>query len=820
MPYTNPNWSTSWSQLSYAMNHLDQTQWNKLAEYLENGNYSRVEVESILKEVPEMSTMWNKNGELIGVTYKGAGATNTAINTASAGINSNIATSTSGSKALVKQAVQIKNRVGTTSKTVTNELTRWRGGTPTTSTGLTMLSSVLSGVMAVSVGGSLGKTIDRTLYNAFPDFWDSHGMGALNPDTWNSITAGENGAGAALLNAFLDIDPNTGNPTMYVDEKAFAYTAMYMQSKGLFEPTDATVSDATLQELGIANYVNQPIHENGFIIKHKGNDRVEWITSTGKMASFTSGSQTFIIHGSTSPITVSQHIQYAGQSEHVITTTINTPSTVLGQTIYAGLTITYLPETDNITTGTQNNIMLGVAYIMTYGNHSYSIDGINDQPDAQLPQLNNGMSLDEVLNALKSQYPNLWDNRIEYDPTGENPTDYVPVTMPTGGTGNQPTNAGASQGNPTPDVSNNGSNVSDELMKLLFDMINRLQDEKDGAGMNDPDSANPTDDKNGLNPPDDTEPTGDGSTPAIVDPEGSASALWKIYNPTQAQVDSFGAWLWSSNFVDQIKKLFNDPMQAIIGLHKVYCTPTTGGSTTIKVGYLDSNVASNYVSNQYKDVDCGTINVKEYFGNVFDYPPYTKMSLYLPFIGFVDIDVNDVIRGKMSVVYHIDVLTGACLVDVKCTRDLNNVVMYTFSGNCAVQYPVSSGSYVGIVTGLLGIAGGVAGTIASGGALAPMLMGAGASIGNMHTSVKHSGNISANAGAMGIKKPYLLISRPQTKIPVDGVNIEGLPQNETVLLGSLTGKVIVKKCHYDGIPCTANELETIKSKLENGVYIN
>ena len=86
------------------------------------------------------------------------------------------------------------------------------------------------------------------------------------------------------------------------------------------------------------------------------------------------------------------------------------------------------------------------------------------------------------------------------------------------------------------------------------------------------------------NPPD----TGDGTTPPVIVPTGSATALWSVYNPTQQDINDLGAWLWSSNFITQLLQMFNDPMQAIIGLHKTFITPTVGTAQNIKVGYLDT----------------------------------------------------------------------------------------------------------------------------------------------------------------------------------------------------------------------------------------
>ena len=164
--------------------------------------------------------------------------------------------------------------------------------------------------------------------------------------------------------------------------------------------------------------------------------------------------------------------------------------------------------------------------------------------------------------------------------------------------------------------------------------------------------------------------TGTGTSPEPVIPLGKASSLWAIYNPTQSEIDSFGAWMWSDNPIEQIRKLFSDPMQAIIGVHKVFAPPIIAGRRNIKVGYLDSGVSSNYVGNQYSEVDCGSVSLGEFFGNVLDYHPFTSVNLYLPFVGVVKLDTADVMRSTISVKYGVDVLTGDCLAKVSVEREL------------------------------------------------------------------------------------------------------------------------------------------------------
>jgi len=427
------------------------------------------------------------------------------------------------------------------------------------------------------------------------------------------------------------------------------------------------------------------------------------------------------------------------------------------------------------------------------------IEGISKTPDAthfDPAGITDWSNIDSVLNALKTQYPSLFTHEVSKDvPQSDGTTktyNYVevPIGQATSETDNQPVSGTSTQSAPAVDTSS-----STELQELLKTLLGTT-------------TYN--------NPPADT---GSGDTPTVVIPTGSAAALYTVYNPTQAQLSSFGAWLWSADFVDQIKKLFNDPMQSIIGLHKIFCTPTVSGSSNIKVGYLDSGVTSNVVSDQYTTLSCGSVDLAEYFGNIFDYSPYTDVSLYLPFVGIVRLNVADVMRATLTVTYHFDVLTGACLVEVKVTRDSYDAVIYQYTGNAAAQYPLSSGSYMGILSGILSIAGGIAGTVATGGAAAPLLIGSAASALSMKTKVERSGSLSGNSGAMGIKIPYLIISRPQTALADNYQNYVGIPANQETLISDTTGFVKYDVIHLTGVPATEKEKSEIQTLFSQGVLI-
>ena len=126
---------------------------------------------------------------------------------------------------------------------------------------------------------------------------------------------------------------------------------------------------------------------------------------------------------------------------------------------------------------------------------------------------------------------------------------------------------------------------------------------------------------------------------------------------------------------------------------------------------------------------------------------------------------------------------------------------------------------MGIVTGIASVATGIAGAVVSGGAIAPALMGGAGAIMNSHTTVQHSGGFSGNAGAMGGKKPYLIIVRPQTKVAQDYPYLQGYPTNTTVKIGDCSGYVRVRSLHLDTVAATDAEKVEIETILRNGFTI-
>lgn len=319
-------------------------------------------------------------------------------------------------------------------------------------------------------------------------------------------------------------------------------------------------------------------------------------------------------------------------------------------------------------------------------------------------------------------------------------------------------------------------------------------------------------------PVDDSGDTPPENPPLTPGSDGTGSnGLWSIYNPSLQAVHDFGAWLWSDTLADQFKRIFNSPIDGVIGFHLIYCTPIRGAAKSIKCGFLTSPVSADTVANQYVEIDCGTVPVNEYYGNALDYDN-TSVSIYLPFVGIVPLDTHVVMGSSLNVTYRVDVLTGTCLAQIKVIKENSNAVMYAFEGNCSVQIPLTGTTYTGMVGALIG---GLSASVSfMAGDMMHAVSGAASAVSSAmggKAGFKQSGTMGSNAGALGIRIPYVIITHPITAMPAGFENVRGLPSTELVTLGSVSGFTSIRDIHLEGIPATAEEINEIKELLSEGV---
>lgn len=329
--------------------------------------------------------------------------------------------------------------------------------------------------------------------------------------------------------------------------------------------------------------------------------------------------------------------------------------------------------------------------------------------------------------------------------------------------------------------------------------------------------------------------------PGLPDPDTETSGLvscnkfWTLYNPSDVQMDQLGGVLWDQNVIDILKQTFINPTDGIISYGQVYFNVATTTTKQLVIGNYPTGITGvSVLDTAHYILDFpDALTIPRYYNDYRDYTD-TKVMIYLPFVGWEELDPNDVVGCVLKLKYHIDMITGTCIAEIISYPYLSDVTVWTsgsaighyiFQGNCMVQLPITSNDRSRLLSGLLnGVIGGAKSGAMIGGGAGGIIGGiAGGLLGGITHSfgdVNQKGNFSANAGALSeYKTPYVSIQR---KIPVDPINynlLKGNPAYDLRTLNGLHGYVECSEVRLDIPGATDTELEMIRASLRSGVIV-
>ena len=307
--------------------------------------------------------------------------------------------------------------------------------------------------------------------------------------------------------------------------------------------------------------------------------------------------------------------------------------------------------------------------------------------------------------------------------------------------------------------------------------------------------------------------------PALPTTDAVDTGFITIYNPSLSELQNLASYMWSGPFdLNSFKKIFADPMDAILGLSMVPCIIPNGGTQSVKVGNIDTGITMTKAAKQFVKIDCGSLYVKTACNNsYFDYGPFTKAYIYLPFIGTHAIDIDDIVKKNVSIKYNIDILSGGCVATIKC----GNSVRYDFQGSCATEIPVTGQSFAQMYSGIINIGGQIGQMVASGGIAGGLgaLEIASTAMNSLKPDIERSGAIGAVGGILGREKPALIIHNPNMANSSNQNKYLGYPSFITSKLGSLTGYTEIESVRLQGMTATDAEKDEIERLLKGGVIL-
>jgi len=308
-------------------------------------------------------------------------------------------------------------------------------------------------------------------------------------------------------------------------------------------------------------------------------------------------------------------------------------------------------------------------------------------------------------------------------------------------------------------------------------------------------------------------------TTSIID-----TGMCSIYLPSKALLKDFSNYLWSPDFFDNVIKNYQSPLENIISLSIIPAIAQPDDARYISIGNCTTNILCTITNEQYVSVECGKIDLKEHYGNFSDYSPNTSIDIYLPYIGYRQIDIDDFMAGKIRVRYQCDILTGDCVAEIYCEGKGKSKLMYTFNGNISYNVPLSGANYLqyylSIVSGIGSVATGVAQGI--GGNPLGGIGTAASGVGQILTSKPaygRSGSLGSAAGYLSYRRPFLVRKSPINTTAKNLAQESGYVSNKGQKIGDYSGFTKCAAVVLDGITATKSELDEIETLLKEGVII-
>lgn len=306
---------------------------------------------------------------------------------------------------------------------------------------------------------------------------------------------------------------------------------------------------------------------------------------------------------------------------------------------------------------------------------------------------------------------------------------------------------------------------------------------------------------------DDSDPIEIDNLPSAV----AAGGLFRVYELTRQQMTTVSNTLASSTIYDTLVKMVTSPLDYFIKLQAMPVDFPSFAEDLRFGNYTITGLGSHILSNFITDVDCGQVSLPLYFSSFLDYAPATSVTLYLPFIGYVplnvDLFVNDVIKLK----YRVDAVSGDCVAFVSNSQGL----VTTFSGNCAYNLPLRANDMSQVVAGLYSTVSGIAT-----GQAQTAINGVGdAMSGVMKPAMISAGGLSSNSGSMTNRKPYVVIERPVPAVPKTYGETVGFASRISAKLSTLKGYTRIEEIHLDHVNATREEKAELERLLKEGVIL-
>ena len=320
-------------------------------------------------------------------------------------------------------------------------------------------------------------------------------------------------------------------------------------------------------------------------------------------------------------------------------------------------------------------------------------------------------------------------------------------------------------------------------------------------------------------PDDDIQHTDDDSSDVESDVSynSNISLLTSTYAMTEDNLKLLGRKLWDDSFLENISMINNSPIENILAVKSFpFPFPISGGtSKNVVLGNVNMGITGNELPSSFiPRKTIGTFKVEKKFSGVLEWLNYhIEVICYLPYIGFVELNVKEILNKTVTLKYIYDVITGVCTACFYA----GDIEICKYSGTIAIDIPITASNRAQVEAGYITSAIGAVGSLLKGNLMGVAGSAFGALMNQNHFTTK--GSPSPSCDAFDEQKAFIIIDYPVYYEPTNYAHDYGYPCNLSMKLGNCKGFTKCANVDVDGLSCTEEERAELKRLLEGGVYL-
>lgn len=166
---------------------------------------------------------------------------------------------------------------------------------------------------------------------------------------------------------------------------------------------------------------------------------------------------------------------------------------------------------------------------------------------------------------------------------------------------------------------------------------------------------------------------------ATVIPRNNRYGIINIYNPTTKEMKEIGDVRYIIVGGDKIIDLG----EYITNLIRVFINVPKGNRAIVSLGGYTTDVEANVLIDDIVETDCGNVTIQGHYNNAMDYEN-TDVEIFLPFIGFQQLETKKVMGESLHLMYRTNIINGD---SIACIYNTNGGLLYTFNCNVAFEVP-------------------------------------------------------------------------------------------------------------------------------------